>query len=745
MSASATISGPASRELVRGFLSGGGELGALMRAFPWETTPLGPPESWPQNLKMAMRIMLTSRQPIWIGWGEELIYFYNDPYKSIIGGKHPWALGRPTREVWREIWRRYRPMLDTAMGGDQGTYVEAQLLIMERNGYPEETYYTFSYSPIPNDDGQVGGIFCANSDDTQRVIGERQLALLRDLAAEAGHARDWQEACVRGARGARKQSARPALRADLHRRARRRCRGAGGRSRHRAEAIPRPRRRSAWTKPRPGRSARRLRSQSVQTVVEPAGPCRHQTFPPAPGPSPRPGRPAPDPADRRDRPRRRAGRRPQPVPPVRRQLPGLPRPRRRADRRGHRQRAGLRGGAPARRGAGRDRPRQDDVLLQRQPRVPHAADADARADRGHAAGHACASAAGPSPPARDRPPQQPAPAQAGQLAARLLAHRGRPDRRELRARPTWRNFTAEAGLQLRVGDRTAGLWLRIDCPSLPEPVYVDRDMWEKIVLNLLSNAFKFTFEGEIAVELQGVGGRQAFAQLTVRDTGVGIPQSELPRLFERFHRIEGQKSRSFEGSGIGLALVQELVRLHGGTIRGRKRGRQGHGLHRLHPVRRRPSPDRSDRTGALAGSTSLRAEAFVEEALRWLPSDDDSEAPDDRADDCPDLPSHERTAGARIVVADDNADMRNYVRRLLQPRWEVEAVSDGRPGARVRPGEEARSGADRCDDAGARWLRAAARTAQATRPCAICRSSCCPLAPARKRGWRGWTRAPTTI
>jgi hypothetical protein len=146
-----------------GFLSGGGELGELIRSFDWASTPLGPPEDWPQNLRMALRIMLTSRQPIWIGWGEQLTYFYNDPYKSIIGGKHPWALGRPTTEVWREIWNDIGPMLETAMTGDQGTYVEAQLLIMERNGYPEETYYTFSYSPIPGDDGVVGGIICANS------------------------------------------------------------------------------------------------------------------------------------------------------------------------------------------------------------------------------------------------------------------------------------------------------------------------------------------------------------------------------------------------------------------------------------------------------------------------------------------------------------------------------------------------------------------------------------------------------
>jgi hypothetical protein len=101
--------------------------------------------------------------------------------------------------VWSEIWRDTSPMLDTALSGDQGTYVEAQLLIMERYGYPEETYYTFSYSPIPNDDGRVGGILCVNTDDTQRVIGERQFALLRDLAADTTHARSWGEACGRSA------------------------------------------------------------------------------------------------------------------------------------------------------------------------------------------------------------------------------------------------------------------------------------------------------------------------------------------------------------------------------------------------------------------------------------------------------------------------------------------------------------------------------------------------------------------
>src|SRR5689334_13587648 len=177
------------------FLNGGGELGERIRAFDWSSTPLGDPWHWPHGLRTAVRIMLTSRQPMWIGWGKDLIYLYNDPYKSIIGGKHPWALGRPTSEVWREIWTDIGPMLATAMRGDEGTYVEEQLLIMERSGYREETYYTFSYSPVPHDEGGIGGIICANTDDTRRVIGERQVALLREVAAAAADARGSAEAC----------------------------------------------------------------------------------------------------------------------------------------------------------------------------------------------------------------------------------------------------------------------------------------------------------------------------------------------------------------------------------------------------------------------------------------------------------------------------------------------------------------------------------------------------------------------
>jgi signal transduction histidine kinase len=103
----------------------------------------------------------------------------------------------------------------------------------------------------------------------------------------------------------------------------------------------------------------------------------------------------------------------------------------------------------------------------------------------------------------------------------------------------------------------------VDCPALPQPVYVDPEMWEKIVLNLLSNAFKFTFDGRITVRIRH---DQDNAILTVTDTGTGIPEAELPRIFERFHRDESARGRTHEGTGIGLALIQELITLHGGSI-----------------------------------------------------------------------------------------------------------------------------------------------------------------------------------
>ena len=176
-------------------------------------------------------------------------------------------------------------------------------------------------------------------------------------------------------------------------------------------------------------------------------------------------------------------------------------------------------------------------------------------------------------------------------------------------------LTADLASAFRSAMERGGLRFDVDCPPLAEPVYVDHDMWEKIVLNLISNAFKFTFAGNITVSLRQLDGA---ARLTVSDTGVGIPQAELPLLFERFHRIEGQRSRTHEGSGIGLALVQELVKLHAGSITVASELDRGTTFTVSVPLGNAHLP--SDRLAAsVLPSTSVGPEAFVQEALRWLP------------------------------------------------------------------------------------------------------------------------------
>jgi signal transduction histidine kinase/DNA-binding response OmpR family regulator len=203
-------------------------------------------------------------------------------------------------------------------------------------------------------------------------------------------------------------------------------------------------------------------------------------------------------------------------------------------------------------------------------------------------------------------------------------------------------------------------------------------MWEKVVLNLISNAFKFTLEGEVRVAVRAApDGRGAV--LEVADTGIGIPDAELPKLFERFHRIAGAQGRSFEGSGIGLALVNELIRLHAGEIRAESEPGRGTAFRIQLPFGRSHLPaEQVADTPESGQATSQRANEYLEEALRWLPADDVAAGAQGALADLGDLDQTRPGAGKRILLADDNADMRVYVSRLLEAQgYAVEAVADG--------------------------------------------------------------------
>ena len=241
------------------------------------------------------------------------------------------------------------------------------------------------------------------------------------------------------------------------------------------------------------------------------------------------------------------------------------------------------------------------------------------------------------------------------------------------------SLTAELVSHFESAVARSRLTLTIDCPTLPERIYVDREMWEKIVLNLLSNALKHTFEGGISVRLTWLG---ESVRLTVQDTGVGIAPEELPRLFERFYRIKGAASRTHEGTGIGLSLVRELVRLHGGEIRVESTVGEGSRFHVTVRSGTGHLPAERIEADSATASIGLSTSAQVQEALRWvaeLPARDGPSA------GSPAAPRRDAAAGigpeapvrARILWAEDNADMREYVARLLGSEFDVVPASDG--------------------------------------------------------------------
>jgi two-component sensor histidine kinase len=169
----------------RAFLDDGGEMGALMRAYDWESTPLGPPETWPQSLRTTVRLLLNTRHPMFIWWSPELIQFYNDAYRQTMGPeRHPSALGQRGRDCWEEIWNIIGPQIEFVMAGKGATWHEDQLVPVTRFGKREDVWWTYGFSPIDDEKGDVGGVLVVCNDVTERVVADRHKEL---LAREMNH------------------------------------------------------------------------------------------------------------------------------------------------------------------------------------------------------------------------------------------------------------------------------------------------------------------------------------------------------------------------------------------------------------------------------------------------------------------------------------------------------------------------------------------------------------------------------
>ncbi|KRD23466.1 SpoIIE family protein phosphatase [Streptomyces sp. Root264] len=662
-----------------------GAFGELLAGIDWAATPLGPSESWPGPLVDTLRLMLTSEHGMALYWGAEFVTLYNLGAAPIPGAKHPWALGKPYKEVFPEVWAPVSSHFHYVTDTRKPLLIPDEPLIMERHGFLEQCYFDSSFQPVLLNDGTAGGVLQILTETTGRVLGERRLRLLSETGARTAGLPTPDEVArvVAEVLGSYPEEI-PFLGLYL----------ASGPGMLRSAA-------SAGLRPAPEAvslsavDGSKIATRLAQVVAD--------------------GAPATLPA------------------------------------------AALTGGNTAGQHAAASRLPVEHALalpLECAGRVggvlvvgvnPCYPPAGAYRDflevlAAAVAGALTAALAHDEQRRRaealtelDRAKttffanvshelRTPLTLLLGPLQ-QALADEDRPERREqleLAERGALRllkqvntlldvaraeagqmhpafepvdlaGATAELAGVFRSAFEAAGLTLEVDCPPLPKPVSLDREMWEKIILNLLSNALKFTFTGGARVQAAAVGDQ---ARLTLTDTGTGIPADELPRLFERFHRVRGARSRSHEGSGLGLVLVRDLVEAHGGTVSVDSRPGQGTTVTVDLPfaAAHRPGPAPpaagagSPREGG--GGRPGRAAAYVDEALGWLAADPVPATATPAAStphapathDAPDGPGpHEtdRLHPARLLVVDDNADMRAYLTQLLQPDYDVLLAADG--------------------------------------------------------------------
>ncbi|MFE0250798.1 SpoIIE family protein phosphatase [Streptomyces sp. NPDC059010] len=674
-----------------------GAFGELLAGIEWAATPLGLPESWPGPLVDTMRLMLTSEHGMALYWGTEFATLYNQGSSPIVGAKHPWALGKPYKDVFPEVWAHpvsshFHYVIDTR----KSLLIRDEPLIMERHGFLEQCYFSSSFQPVLLDDGTAGGVLQIITETTGRVLGERRLRLLSETGARtAGLLTPGEVArVVAEVLGSYPEEIpflglylasepgmlRPAASVGLQPAPEVISPSAADGSEIAARlaqviadgapaTLPAAALTGGNTAGQHAAAARLPVEEAMALPLDCAGqvggvlvvginPC----FPPAGA--------------------------------YRDFLEVLA--------------AAVAGALTAALAHDEQRRRAEALAELDRAKTTFFANVS------HELRTPLTLLLGPLQQVladEDRPERREQLELAERGALRLLKQVNtllevaRADAGQIRPalEPVdLAGATAELAGVFRSAFEAAGLTLEVDCPPLSRPVSLDREMWEKIVLNLLSNALKFTFTGGARVQVAAAGDR---ARLTVTDTGTGIPADELPRLFERFYRVRGARSRSHEGSGLGLVLVKDLVEAHGGTVSVDSRVGQGTNVTVDLPFavghRPRPAPsaagdvsrDETPREGG--GGRPGRAAAYVDEALGWLAPDLAAAAHATPATRTPHAPathdaSHDpgpyetdRPRRARLLVVDDNADMRAYLTQLLQPDYDVLLAADGRAALEV--------------------------------------------------------------
>ena len=641
----------------RSFLQSEGEMAKRFSQYDWNAHPLGPLETWPQSLKTAVSLILNSRHPMWIGWGPEVSFLYNDAYLHVLGlQKHPWALGRRSDEVWAEIWDVCGPLADKVFRDGEASFVDEVRLLLSRGNFLEETFYSFSYSPIRDESGAVAGLFCPSNDVTPKVVGARRSRTISELVANALIQRSTAAACA-SAQSTLAKNAYDVPFALLYLVDGEIC------------ALEQ----TIGTPSDDERLSPRVVSLDSGALRDVAGAIARVA------------------SDAR---------------PERLSLQGLPNLPQSPDGQpvteafvlpmAGRSESGPLGALVAAINPTRPFDLEYQAFFELVASNIGTAILNARAaeeeqrridslaemDRAKTAFFSNVSH-------EFRTPLTLILGLLGQLSqtedARMASLAGGARRNALRllklvntllefsrleagrsdvtfSETDLSALTIDVASSFRSAIETVGLGFFVEA-DLEEPAFVDASMWERILLNLLSNALKFTFNGEIRVTLRRVGD---VAELSVSDTGVGIPAEELPQLFERFHRVRGAASRTHEGTGIGLALVRDLAALHGGTVE----------------VESVVDVGTTFRVRIPLGSAHLDASridaresaTYASAAEQYLADVESTVAAGETA------PATLRTTGARerVLLADDNADLRAYVGGILSERYDVTSVRNGR-------------------------------------------------------------------
>ncbi len=651
------------------FLIGGGAMGELIRSKDWSVTPLGSIESWPQSLRTTVSLCLSSNFPIDLIWGPEHIQIYNDGYKPICAGKHPRSLGENFTKTWASAWSILDEAFTGALAG-RTSFLENQRTFLDRNGYLEETFFTFSLSPIRDESGNVGGLFHPVIETTAQMLSERRTRALQDLASHPSQSKSLKECCELSAEALGKfQLDLPFALIYLV--------NDEGTQAHLSTAAHLPwavraspltidlchDEDSTW----PLQEAMRTRATArIDGLTQRFGPIESGPY----DESPETAFVLPLILSGIDHPAAFL------IVAISPRLPLTPEYRAFIDLLASTLTASL---------------LNAHAYQEERKRAEKLAELDTAktvffSNISHEFRTPLTLMVGPL----DEMLSHSGDRVTATRDSVELVHRN--SLRLLRLVNTLLDFsrieagrahalfqpvnlaafTKDLASSFRSVVEKAGLVFDVVCADLSEQIYIDREMWEKIVLNLLSNAFKFTFEGKISLTLSDMGDA---VELSVNDTGGGIPSHELPNLFMRFHRVQGARGRSHEGTGIGLALVDSLVKLHGGSLRVESEVGKGStffvripkGSHHLPAEQVKHKPD--------LAIDNKAAVSVIEEVARWLP--DATFTNQQNSLPISPLATASHGKSGRVLLADDNADMRQYIQNILSSEFEVEAVANG--------------------------------------------------------------------